>query len=159
VLALLDMPVQEETSQGRLALTGRAWTRSSIRRKDRPCIAARPVRPRPAAGGELGQRRSRQQASVVLTNVMGPRHTVHFGGVAVDRLMFCVPHPGDQLGMGISILSYAGAATLTLLADARLVLDPHAITQAFERVSSMPCAVRYLRHGHCDSAGRSLRAD
>lgn len=73
------------------------------------------------------------KASVVLTNVAGPRDTVRLAGVPVDRLLFCVPHPGDQLGMGISIFSYRGMATLTVMADAGLVPYPQAITQAFHR--------------------------
>lgn len=70
---------------------------------------------------------------MVLTNVAGPRDTVRLAGVPVDRLLFCVPHPGDQLGMGISIFSYRGMATLTVIADAGLVPDPQAITRAFHR--------------------------
>jgi diacylglycerol O-acyltransferase / wax synthase len=35
--------------------------------------------------------------------------------------------------MGISIFSYRGEATLTVVADAGLVSDPATITQAFER--------------------------
>jgi WS/DGAT C-terminal domain len=47
--------------------------------------------------------------------------------------MFWVPHPGRQLGMGISILSYNGFATLAVIADAHLVPDPEAITNGFNR--------------------------
>jgi hypothetical protein len=47
--------------------------------------------------------------------------------------MFWVPHPGKELGMGISILSYRGSATLGVIADAHLVPDPEAITQEFAR--------------------------
>jgi len=53
--------------------------------------------------------------------------------VPIDRLMFCVPFPGDQLGLGLSILSYQGMATLTVFADARLVPDPEKITSQFNR--------------------------
>jgi diacylglycerol O-acyltransferase len=73
------------------------------------------------------------KASLVLTNVVGPRETIRLAGVPVDRLMFCVPHPGERIGMGVSILSYRGMATLTVIADAGLVPDPQAITQAFNR--------------------------
>jgi hypothetical protein len=45
--------------------------------------------------------------------------------------MFWVPHPGKQLGMGVSILSYDGMVTLAVIADARLVPDPEAITARF----------------------------
>jgi hypothetical protein len=47
-------------------------------------------------------------------------------------MMFCVPHPGNELGMGISILSYGGEVTLTVVADAALVADPESITRAFD---------------------------
>ena len=73
------------------------------------------------------------KASVVLTNVPGPRQTLHLAGVEIDRIMFWVPHPGKQLGMGISILSYRGSASLAVIADANLVPDPETITQQFNR--------------------------
>ncbi len=73
------------------------------------------------------------KASVVMTNVAGPRKTLYLAGIPIDRMMFWVPHPGKQLGMGISILSYKGMASLAVIADARLVPDPEAITTHFER--------------------------
>jgi WS/DGAT/MGAT family acyltransferase len=73
------------------------------------------------------------KASVVMTNVVGPRERLCLAGVPVERMMFWVPHPGEQLGMGISIMSYRGQATLAVIADARLVPDPESITAAFER--------------------------
>ncbi len=73
------------------------------------------------------------KASVVMTNVAGPQQRLFVAGVPIDRFMFWVPHPGKQLGMGISILSYNGAASLAVIADARLVPDPEAITDAFQR--------------------------
>jgi hypothetical protein len=44
-----------------------------------------------------------------------------------------VPHPGKELGAGISILSYRGMASLAVIADAGLVPDPEAITDEFNR--------------------------
>jgi diacylglycerol O-acyltransferase len=73
------------------------------------------------------------KASVVMTNVAGPRKTIYLAGVPIERMMFWVPHPGRQLGMGISILSYRGTATLAVIADAHLVPDPEAITDQFNR--------------------------
>lgn len=83
------------------------------------------------------------KASVVMTNVAGPRKPLHLAGVAIDRMMFWVPHPGRELGVGISILSYQGAATLSVIADARLVPDPETITRQFNReFAAMLRAVR-----------------
>jgi diacylglycerol O-acyltransferase len=73
------------------------------------------------------------KASVVMTNVVGPQKTMYLAGVPIDRMMFWVPHPGRQLGMGISILSYDGAASLAVVADGALVPDPEAITEQFNR--------------------------
>jgi hypothetical protein len=68
-----------------------------------------------------------------MTNVAGPRQTLYLAGVAIDRMLFWVPHPGKQLGMGVSILSYEGAASLAVIADAHLVPDPETITAQFAR--------------------------
>jgi len=58
-------------------------------------------------------------------------------------VMFWVPHPGRELGMGISILSYRGHATLAVVADAHLVPDPEAITERFRHeFAAMQSAVQ-----------------
>jgi hypothetical protein len=87
-----------------------------------------------------------------MTNVAGPRETLYLTGVPIDRMMFWVPHPGRQLGMGISILSYRGYATLSVIADARLVPDPEAITEQFNREFA-----RMLRSARKPAAARRGR--
>jgi diacylglycerol O-acyltransferase len=83
------------------------------------------------------------KASLVMTNVAGPRQTLYLAGVPLERVMFWVPHPGRELGMGVSILSYNGAATLAVIADAHLVPDPERITERFNReFATMLAAVR-----------------
>jgi hypothetical protein len=71
------------------------------------------------------------KASVVLTNVPGPREPLMLTGVPVEDLVFWVPHPGDELGMGLSLVSYCGRATLGVIADAHRVPDPERIAEAF----------------------------
>lgn len=73
------------------------------------------------------------KASLVMTNVVGPRETLYLAGVPIDRMMAWAPHPGEQLGMAISMLSYRGMVSLTVIGDARLVPDPQAITDQFKR--------------------------
>jgi WS/DGAT/MGAT family acyltransferase len=73
------------------------------------------------------------KASLVMTNVAGPLQTLYVAGVPIDRMMFWVPHPGRQLGMGVSILSYNGSASLAVISDAHLIPDPEVITEAFTR--------------------------
>jgi hypothetical protein len=73
------------------------------------------------------------KASLVMTNVAGSPQQLYLTGVPIERIMFWVPHPGSQLGMGISILSYAGSVSLGVVSDAHLVPDPEAIATQFNR--------------------------
>jgi WS/DGAT/MGAT family acyltransferase len=97
----------------------------------------------PKAVEDLAVQLFGSKASVVMTNVAGPQEPLYLAGVPIERVMFWVPHPGKELGMGISILSYKGQATLAVIADAHLVPDPEAITERFRReFASMQAAVR-----------------
>ncbi|HEY7202104.1 MAG TPA: WS/DGAT domain-containing protein, partial [Candidatus Dormibacteraeota bacterium] len=70
------------------------------------------------------------KASLVLTNVPGPREPLYLAGEALRRTMFWVPQSG-RLGLGVSILSYAGEVMVGVAADAGLVPDPETIVEAF----------------------------
>jgi len=98
------------------------------------------------------------KASLVMTNVAGPRKTLYLAGVPIDRLMFWVPHPGRQLGMGISILSYRGTASLAVIADARLVPDPETIAREFNREFARMLAAARRRDAKSASASVATRA-
>jgi len=71
------------------------------------------------------------KASAVMTNVPGPGETVYLAGSPVTGIMFWVPQSG-HVGVGVSILSYAGQVTLGVGADENIVPDPEVIVQAFE---------------------------
>ena len=71
------------------------------------------------------------KASVVMTNVPGPREPLYLAGSRIGSLMFWVPAPGG-IGMGISILSYAGNVMVGVATDAGLVPDPEAIVEGFQ---------------------------
>jgi WS/DGAT/MGAT family acyltransferase len=71
------------------------------------------------------------KATAVMTNVAGPRDALYIAGSRIADMMFWVPQAG-RLGLGVSILSYAGGVTLGVIADAGLVPDPEAITVGFE---------------------------
>ena len=110
----------------------------------------------PKALEDLSGRMFQRKASVVMTNVAGATETLHLAGVPIERVMFWVPHPGTELGMGISILSYCGSATLGVISDARLVPDPEAITQEFNReFAAMLKAVRVKQ----EAAGKATSRD
>ncbi len=73
-----------------------------------------------------------RRASAVMTNVPGPRERIRFAGAAVDGVMFWVPQSGS-LGLGVSVLSYAGEVRIGVAADDRVVPDPAAVVAAFHR--------------------------
>jgi WS/DGAT/MGAT family acyltransferase len=81
---------------------------------------------------KLGLRFFGSKATAVLTNVPGPREPLFLAGRRLDTVMFWVPQSG-RLGLGISILSYAGGVRLGVATDAGLVPDPERIVAEFER--------------------------
>jgi WS/DGAT/MGAT family acyltransferase len=70
------------------------------------------------------------KVSAVMTNVPGPRQRLHFLGNPIRRLMFWVPRAGD-IGLGVSIFSYADEVLLGIATDARMVPAPSAIVAGF----------------------------
>jgi WS/DGAT/MGAT family acyltransferase len=70
------------------------------------------------------------KASAVATNVPGPQQPLYLAGSRIGRLIFWVPQSGD-IGLGISILSYAGQVQFGLIADAARVPDPGAVAARF----------------------------
>jgi diacylglycerol O-acyltransferase len=78
----------------------------------------------------------------VMTNVMGPRERISFAGVPAREIMFWVPQSG-RLGLGVSILSYAGGVSLGVATDAGLVPDPEKILDGFrEEFDALAAAAR-----------------
>ena len=68
------------------------------------------------------------KATVVLTNVPGPPIPLYLAGQPIREMMFWVPQAG-RLGVGISILSYAGCVYLGVATDAGLVPDPQTVLE------------------------------
>ena len=81
------------------------------------------------------------KSSLVLTNVPGPREPIHMLGVPIERVVFFVPQSG-RMGLGISIFSYAGAVTLGVLSDAKVLDDPRVLVRSLEgQLGSMERAI------------------
>jgi diacylglycerol O-acyltransferase len=71
-----------------------------------------------------------KKATAVMTNVPGPAEALKFCGSTVEKVMFWVPQSGD-IGMGLSILTYAGRVQFGLITDAGLCPDPEAVIANF----------------------------
>jgi diacylglycerol O-acyltransferase len=156
-LVILDLAVASPTPSKRLAATK---SRMDALKRSPEAVAMRVLLDifgrGPKALEDLANQVFGSKASVVMTNVAGPKQALYLAGVAIDRMMFWVPHPGQQLGMGISILSYKGTATLSVIADARLVPDPQAITEQFNR--EFAAALRRVRANAAKAAAKARAA-
>jgi diacylglycerol O-acyltransferase len=133
-LVVLELAVSAPRASQRLALTRERM--DALKRSPEP-IAMRVLFDifgrGPKALEDLANDWFGSKASVVMTNVADPRDKLYLAGAEIERMMFWVPHPGRQLGMGISIMSYRGFASLGIIADARLVPDPQTIAALFDR--------------------------
>ena len=69
-------------------------------------------------------------ATAVMTNVPGPQRRLRFAGAEIDEQIFWVPQSG-HIGMGASLLSYAGHVQFGLITDAGMVPDPERIVERF----------------------------
>ncbi|MGZ8258927.1 MAG: wax ester/triacylglycerol synthase family O-acyltransferase [Caldimonas sp.] len=70
------------------------------------------------------------KTTAVMTNVAGPARALKFCGATVRQSIFWVPSSGD-VGVGVSIISYAGGVQLGLITDERLCPEPSRITDRF----------------------------
>ncbi|MEW6280477.1 MAG: wax ester/triacylglycerol synthase family O-acyltransferase [Candidatus Eremiobacterota bacterium] len=81
------------------------------------------------------------KATGVVTNVPGPQQPLFLAGAPISGMMFWVPQSG-RLGLGVSILSYAGQVRLGVATDAGLMPDPESLVEdfhdAFEELLAAP---------------------
>lgn len=85
------------------------------------------------------------KSTAVMTNVPGPREPLYLIGRRIENLMFWVPQSG-HVGLGVSILSYAGFVRLGVVTDAGLVEHPDQIIDGFyEELDDMMDLVRVVR--------------
>jgi diacylglycerol O-acyltransferase len=71
------------------------------------------------------------KATAVMTNVRGPEERLYLAGAPLEALLAWVPKAGG-LGIGVSILSYAGQVRLGVITDAGLVPEPEIIVAGFQ---------------------------
>lgn len=72
------------------------------------------------------------KCTAVVTNVRGPSGELTLVGRRVRSIIFWVPQRA-RIGVGVSILSFAGKVQVGVIADAALVPDPAALAEAFEK--------------------------
>jgi len=72
------------------------------------------------------------KASLVASNLPGPREPLSVAGVPVSRVLFWVPQAGS-IGTGVSMLSYNGQVQFGVIADEQLIPEP---AQLVDRVAT-----------------------
>jgi diacylglycerol O-acyltransferase / wax synthase len=71
-----------------------------------------------------------RKATAVVSNVPGPQSPLYMCGQRISEMYFWVPQSGT-IGLGISILSYAGQVHFGMISDRRLVRDPGQVVARF----------------------------
>lgn len=69
-----------------------------------------------------------KKTSAVMSNVPGAKESRYFAGGKIKEQMFWVPQTGG-VGLGLSIISYAGQVQFGLIGDAKLFPNPDLIVQ------------------------------
>ncbi|WP_417503179.1 WS/DGAT/MGAT family O-acyltransferase [Marinobacter sp.] len=91
------------------------------------------------------------KATAVLTNVPGPKEALYLAGSKLTQPMFWVPQSGS-IGIGMSILSYAGTVQFGITVDKAIHADPNAVMdyfrQSFEALSHAALAGRHEAKKH-----------
>ncbi len=76
------------------------------------------------------------KATAIVTNVSGPRHRVQIAGTPIAGMMGWVPATGP-LGLGLSIVSYAGQLSVGLAGDAHLLPDHDRLLALLDEASGL----------------------
>ena len=92
------------------------------------------------------------RSTAVMTNVPGPAEPLTVAGSALKQSLFWVPQSGD-VGMGVSIFSYAGHVQFGLITDAALTPDPEAVVSRFPEEFE-----KYLYYVLLDSSAKEEKA-
>lgn len=71
------------------------------------------------------------RATAVMTNVPGPEEPLYLANAPVTRVLAWVPQI-TGIGIGICVLSYAGAMTVGVITDSGVIADPWELVAGFE---------------------------
>jgi diacylglycerol O-acyltransferase / wax synthase len=131
-LVFLSLPISQGDPVRRLrAVHERSRRLKAGRQAAATFVLLRAVGLAPRWAQRLSARLLGARSSAVVTNVRGPGKPVTLAGAPVDGVLFWVPQTGS-VGLGISILSYAGTVTVGIAADRNVVDQPSQLADAME---------------------------
>ncbi|HET7120216.1 MAG TPA: wax ester/triacylglycerol synthase family O-acyltransferase [Solirubrobacterales bacterium] len=79
-----------------------------------------------------------EKASMVVTDVPGPREPLSFAGVPIVGVLVWAPCSGS-IGMTVSIFSYAGEVTTGFMTDTGLIPDPEPLARRYQEELDRLC--------------------
>jgi WS/DGAT/MGAT family acyltransferase len=130
-LVLAELPLDVDDQIDRLWEVNRAM--DSIKRSDEGVLTfgiLETIGRVPAAVEQRLIEFFTSKASMVVTNVAGPRRRISLAGTPVAGVLVWAPCSGD-LRMSVSVFSYAGKVTAGFLTDMGIVADPQPLADAF----------------------------
>jgi WS/DGAT/MGAT family acyltransferase len=84
----------------------------------------------PAAVQSLAIELFSRKGTAVVSNVPGPPTPIYLCGQRISEMYFWVPQSGS-MGIGVSVLTYAGQVYVGMIADRNLVADPQRVVDLF----------------------------
>jgi diacylglycerol O-acyltransferase len=127
-LVFLDLPVGLAIRNDRLAIVHERM--GAARHSPQPSVTFEVLGALglvPQALRTLAVRFFGSKGTAVVTNVRGPEQQLYLAGRKLRHMTFFVPQSA-MLGIGISVMTYAGQIQMGVIADAGLVPDPTAIS-------------------------------
>jgi WS/DGAT/MGAT family acyltransferase len=130
-LVYAPLPLGIEDGRRRLAEIARAT--GEIKRSPEAAIALLTLAAVGTMAPALNERVTTwfgKKGTLVVTNVAGPKAKVNLAGAPLGGLVFFAPQSA-RVGMGVSILSYAGEVRVGIATDAHVCEDPQRIVEAY----------------------------
>jgi WS/DGAT/MGAT family acyltransferase len=137
-LVMLDLPIGVEDWCERLRLVSQRMEALKHSPEARAVLASLAVAGRmPVAVEKRLVNYFGAKTATIVSNLPGPKDSLYIGGARLNRLVFWPPQSGG-VGVGISLLSYAGSITVGVSADIQLIPDPQLLIAAFnEEIGTM----------------------
>jgi diacylglycerol O-acyltransferase / wax synthase len=130
-LVFLELPVEVAPPDARLMELKREMDRIKHSKEAVVALGILAVLGRsPVVIDQIAEEVFARKATVVVTNVPGPREPLVLAGSPLRDMWFWAPHPCG-LGSGASILSYAGKVRVGIRSDAAIVPDPEVLARHF----------------------------
>jgi WS/DGAT/MGAT family acyltransferase len=130
-LVLLDLPVGLEGWHARLdVIADRMASLKESPEASAVLLALAAAGRLPAAAERKLVRLVGGKAAAVVSNLPGPRHLLHVDGARLRNMVFWPPQTAG-IGIGVSLLSYAGHITVGVSADCAQIAHPQQLIDAF----------------------------